>query len=411
MRIFKTTKNNFSIWFLLFSLVSFPSLTTWGDPGGWISSGGEVFKHKKNPWFLKNTKQVSYCVQFSENEFSIDATATLNLVQSSIQYWKEQLNGKSSLSLDLPSGGLRNETAEIATQDFQFNTTCKGTEDLIFKFGFNTLNTDEITHMKVPEKFIGLTILKEYDEINLKGTGIIYVTGDRGLHAYKKTSKDVIDEAWKYPKLLQYVLIHELGHVFGLPHSGSGLMSEVFLDQLLIRKFAALYVREPISTFIKPPETAEICHADMLPTGSQDFLAPYFSLTFKEDCLKLQLAENKKSFLILTKKLKDLDWKQIGILHIDKNELVDFSLKPAIVVQLTETQKIFPALDSSFLIGPIFQNYKVDGHITFGSSIKPYTVQVDLSPDSIVVYGLHENRIRQIFRFGNPLLYSLSKPF
>lgn len=387
------------------------SLNVFAEPGGWISSGGEVFKHGKNPWFLKNVTQVSYCVQFSKDEFTISQTSSLELIEKSIQYWKEQLNGKSGLSIGIPTSPLRNETAEVATQTFNFNTTCKGTEDLTFKFGFNTLAADEKEYLKSPEKFIGLTIRKEYDEVNLKGQGIIYITGDLGAHAYKKTSKDAIDDAWKYPKLLNYVLIHELGHVFGLPHSGSGLMSEVFLDQLLIRKFAALYVREPISSFIKPPETAEICDADVIPTGSQSFLASYFSLVFKEDCLKLQLADNKKEFLILTKKVQEAEWKKIGTLFIDKNELIDFSLKPALVVQLTEDQKVFQALDSSFLIGPIFQNYKVDGHINFGDSKKPFSVQADVSPDSIVIYGLYENKIRQIFSFGNPLLYSLSKPF
>lgn len=391
--------------------IFFVSLNTFADPGGWISSGGEVFKHGKNPWFLKNVSQVSYCTQFSKEEFSISQEASIQLIEQSIQYWKEQLNGKSALSLDIPSNGLRNESAEVATQNFVFNKSCLGNEDLVFKFGFNALAQDERDYLKSPEKFIGLTIRKEYDEKNLKGRGIIYITGDKGAKAYNKTSKDVIDEAWKYPKLLQYVLIHELGHIFGLPHSGSGLMSEVFLDQLLIRKFAALYAREPISTFIKPPEVAEICHSEVLPTGSQNFLAPYFSLIFKEDCLKLQLSENKKEFLILSKKVQETEWKKIGNLFIDKNELIDFSLKPALIVQLTEEQKVFQALDTSFLIGPIFQNYKVDGHINFGTSMKPYSVQADISPDSIVIYGLYENKIRQIFSFGNPMLYNLSKPF
>ena len=190
-------------------------------------------------------------------------------------------------------------------------------------------------------------------------------------------------------------------------------MSEVFLDQLLIRKFAALYVREPISPFIKPNETSEICDTSVIPMGSQSFLAPYFFLAYKEDCLKLELSENKKEFAIMTKKtIADTStWKKIGTLVIDKNELIDYSLKPALVLQITDEQKVFQTLDSSFLIGPLFQNYKVDGHINFGTSMKPYTVQVDLSPDSVVVYGLYENRIRQIFSFGNPLLFSLSKPF
>ncbi len=392
---------------LLFSVFSL------AEPGGWISSGGEVFKNAKNPWFVRNTSEVYYCVNFSKEDFSIAAAEAIPMIEKGIQYWKQQLDGKSAISLDFPSSPLVNENVQIANQTFKFNQECHGNEDLIFKFGYGALDKDEIAYMKTPEKYVGLTIRKTYDELKLKASGSIYISGDTGKNSYKKTSKDVIDEAWQYPKLLQYVVIHELGHVFGLPHSGSGLMSEVFLDQLLIRKFAALYVREPISPFIKPSESAEICDGPVLPTGSQSFLAPYFSLSFKEDCLKLQLSENKKELLIMTKKTNEADagWKKIGILVIDKNELIDYSLKPALVLQLNEQQAIFKGVDSSFLIGPLFQNYKVDGHINFGTSLKPFPVQVDLSPDAIVVYGLFESRIRQIFSFGNPLLFSLSKPF
>ena len=389
------------------------SILTFAEPGGWISSGGEVFTNSKNPWFVKNTTEVHFCIVFSQEDFSIAKADARPLVEEALKYWKNQLDGQSAISLDVPSWGLREDNVQVATQKFIFNNTCLGNEELVFKFGYGALDPNEILHMKTPDKYLGLTIRKDYNKKLLLGSGSIYISGDTGSHSYKKTSKDVIDKAWQYPKLLQYVLIHELGHVFGLPHSGSGLMSEVFLDQLLIRKFAALYVREPISPFIKPTEKSEICDTSLLPTGSQSFLAPYFSLIYKEDCLKLELSENKKEFAILTKKTMadDSTWKKIGTLVIDKNELVDFSLKPALVLQLTEEQKVFQALDYSFLIGPLFQSYKVDGHINFGTSMKPYSVQIDLSPDSIVVYGLYENRIRQIFSFGNPLLFSLSKPF
>ena len=382
------------------------------DPGGWISSGGEIFKNGKNPWFVKNTTDVAYCVEFSSEEFSISREDALGLIENGFSYWKNQLDGHSAIDLGRPDGtGLREENVQVATQKFKLNTTCSGSEDLVFKFGYKSLEKDEIDHMKTPENYVGLTIRKKYDDVKLKGSGSIYISADRGPHSYKKTSKDVIDEAWKYPKLLQYVIIHELGHVFGLPHSGSGLMSEVFLDQLLIQKFAALYVREPISSFIKPADSAEICDGSVLPMGTQSFLASYFSLVYKEDCLKLEITANRREFSILTKKLAATTWSKIGSLFIDKNELIDYSLKPALVLQLTETQTPFGKTDATFLIGPLFQNYKVDGHINFGTSLKPLSVQVDLSPDAIVVYGLSENKVRQIFSFGNPLLFSLSKPF
>jgi hypothetical protein len=380
--------------------------------GGWVSSGGEIFKNAKNPWFVKNTKDVYYCVQFSSAEFSIDESRAVDLIHQSLTYWKEQFSNNTSIVVVDPI--VTSEKVELNTQNFIYNKTCSLTEDIIFKFGYKNLNQDEIEYLGAPNKYLGVTIRKSYDEINLKGTGVVYISGDLGSQAYVKSSADTIDKAWQFPKLLQYVIIHELGHIFGIPHTGSGLMSEVFLDQLLIRKSAALFVREPISPFIKSYEQFQICdNSVLIPKGSQAFVSSFFNIKSADDCIKLEREQNKKEFKIYTRKKteNDSDWKQIGTLFVDQTELVDFSLKPAVLLQLSDKQTVFKSMGSSFLVGPVFQNYKVDGHINLGTSLKPYSVQIDFSPDSFVIYGNYNNQIRQVLTYGNPFLYSLLNPF
>lgn len=262
---------NYRIQVLYVFLLILPIIGIAG-PGGWVSSGGEIFKNAKNPWFVKNTQVVHYCLEYSESEMTLKSSDTQNLIEQALLYWKNEFNEISPIGSGYSLTQKANQ-AQIANQNFTKDETCNKDSDLIFKFGYSKLNQEEIDYLKDPQKFLGVTIRKVYDEENLKGKGVIFISGDLGSHSYKKTSADVIDQAWKYPKLLQYVLIHELGHVFGLPHSGSGLMSEVFLDQLLIQKIAALYVREPLMPFIKAVDTATICDNSVLPIGTQSFVA------------------------------------------------------------------------------------------------------------------------------------------
>ena len=51
------------------------------DRGGWVASGGELFRFGKNPWFLKNTTTVEYCVAIDRATISAsekDVYATVN---------------------------------------------------------------------------------------------------------------------------------------------------------------------------------------------------------------------------------------------------------------------------------------------------------------------------------------------
>lgn len=396
---------------ILFLGIGLLPLSNFAEPGGWVSSGGEIFKFAKNPWFVKNTVEVKYCVSFSANEFSISYLDTLKLIEEGLAYWKTELNGERPPGMGAPII-LGTEFFELATQNFIYSPKCGADTALEFKFGYQNLNADEIDKLKDPTKFVGVTIRKEYDESQMKGRGIIYISGDRGVHAYSKASPETLSEAWRYPKLLQYAITHELGHVFGIPHTGSGLMSEVFLDQILIKKFASLYQREPMLPFVKSVQELEICPEAGVPQGSQKFVADFFGLKNDEDCLRLEVASNRREFSVLTRKRQGLsDWKKIGTLYLDMSEFTDFSLKPSVVLQLPEAQTVFRKGANEFLLGPLFQSYKMDAHFTFGTSLKPTTAQVDISPDSFVVYSLAGGKLRQVVAFGNPLTFFLVKPF
>ena len=57
------------LWLLIYSFVSSaaslkisPELSRGGD-GGWVGMGGELIKDARNPWFVKNTAEVFYCIK------------------------------------------------------------------------------------------------------------------------------------------------------------------------------------------------------------------------------------------------------------------------------------------------------------------------------------------------------------
>lgn len=394
----------------VFLISIFITSTSWPN-GSWIWTGGELFDHGKNPWFVENTKNVNYCVQFSDAEFSISKTETLELIQDSLNYWSDQLNNESLLNLGKQQSPVSSTTGlKLATQNFIYNESCESV-DLIFKFGYKLLDKEERSVLKTANRYLGVAIRKTYDEVYLKGSGVIYITGDLGEFSYVKTHKEIIDQAWKYPKLLKYVIVHELGHVFGMPHSGSGLMSETFLDTLLIRNFAMVYLREPFLPFVKPQSSYTICDSSFIPKGSQSFIGSYFKLNNSEDCLRFEHIPKSREFAISTKKFNATDWVSVGKLLINQSEIADFSLKPSAVLKLSEKQKVFLNTDKGFLLGPVYQNYKVDGHIIFNGSMATHSVQIDISPDSFVIFGQVNKNIKQVFKFGNPLLYVLKMPF
>src|SRR4051794_30919586 len=71
--------------------------------GAWVSSGGELFKDANNPWFVKNTTTVHYCVNIDESSFSATREEAEVLVRKAIQYWKKEfaIFGKYANTVDL----------------------------------------------------------------------------------------------------------------------------------------------------------------------------------------------------------------------------------------------------------------------------------------------------------------------
>lgn len=178
---------------------------------GWSSGGGELVRDANNPWFLSNTKEVKYCIQIDEKNFGQTKTQVRERVRKAMQFWQIQLK-------DLQYALISTDTVfdtKIGTQNFS-EEDCGATTDIVFQFG--TLTAEQKEKLKDLSKTIGITVRTDYDEVNMKGKGFVYIAPESGS---LKPEMDV--KMWSVAEgaMLLPVLIHEAGHIFGLQHDSN----------------------------------------------------------------------------------------------------------------------------------------------------------------------------------------------
>lgn len=367
---------------------------SYANAGGWISSGGETFNDGHNPWFVKNTARVEYCIEVHLPSISASRVTLEGVVEQAIRYWKEQFAMAKA-----PSQGT-----VIATQEF-VRTPCTGAEDLRFKFGFETLSEEERAFLVDTRRYVAATVRTAYDEKNLRGRGFIFVASDLGSQVYYDNNGELIPRAWASEKLLLHVLIHELGHVMGIPHVGSGIMSEVFMEQVLHRKFSWLFSTSPqIEPFFNPP--LELTNCKVTEAQRKWFKLPqkYACLYFKSE--KQVFDGNLKVF---ARNSSGNDLLEIGTLVAYGPELHEGKqARPAVIVRLNPSQNVFNPLlldGTGFVTGAAFWDYSVPGYY-YGrqddnSIQQPAYLQI--TPSSFQVLGISGGRIQRVISYQSVL--------
>lgn len=180
--------------------------------------GGEVYGDALNPWFLENTETVSYCIEVDSNSFGASSASIESAVGSAINQWKSafaaaRANETANNSIE-PYGMVR-----IATQKFM-KESC--TPSTMVRFQFGVLSEEQRTQfLSNPTQVIAETIRTSYDKVNLRGRGFIYIAPESG--SLRPTGLKMADHPWSFRDglILRRILLHELGHLFGLSHSGN----------------------------------------------------------------------------------------------------------------------------------------------------------------------------------------------
>lgn len=190
---------------------------------GWISSGGEILRDRNNPWFVINTSQVNYCIKRSDTTFSVGDVKFKALLELALDYWKKEFQARESLY-------------GIASQVF-IETACDQNTDLQFVLGYDALTEEQRNFFKAqqsdPANFVGLAVRTNYNVETLKARGFVLIGSDSGKNRFGN-AQNTPENQWQYDGLLLRVLIHELGHVFGVGHVKIAYMDEA-LPEALIR--------------------------------------------------------------------------------------------------------------------------------------------------------------------------------
>jgi hypothetical protein len=386
---------------LLLILVSASASASQG--GGWHSSGGELFGDEKNPWFVSNTTEVKYCVKVDTASVNASPDTVRRLIADAFQYWK----GEFSRSIQLPKGHVA-----IATQNFSEVDCALKIADIDFLIGYGTLDSDQVGHLVDPSKYVGVTVRTDYDTVNLRGKGFVYIASDFGPHSYMTADLrkyTLLPDAWKKEPLLFYAILHELGHVFGLPHTGSGLMSEVFLEQLLNLNIYEAFLKEPVESFFFPNRYLDSC---ALLTGEQKV---WFGADLDTRCLRLEMANAYGGPITVYAKgaSPTAAWKRVGQFTKNEVNLFDIRHHPAVLLALPDDQKVFTPQQAdfrSFMVGGMFYEAGADASYLADGSPIPHTAYLSLTPMSLHATGVIKGQAKTVFNYNSWIATKLYLP-
>lgn len=197
---------------------------------GWVSSGGELLRDGRNPWFLKNTKEVKYCIRIDGGTVSASETFVDEVFQIAVKAWRNDI-ARVIQAARKYTANPEYDADGVGSQTFR-KVGCGQDPDLDLILGYGAFTAHEKRNLPEVEKFAAFTIRTKYDPVNLKGKGFIYLGSETGEHRFRQ---EAFTTPWSRKDILGLTLLHEIGHVLGIPHLSSkelSVMKEDYVDGL-----------------------------------------------------------------------------------------------------------------------------------------------------------------------------------
>jgi hypothetical protein len=194
---------------------------------GWSGNGGDSHHLQDNIWYL-GQESVSYCVKVGDDS-AINKYEASKIIRESFAQWKKFFNKYSMLdkplkanrrrqNLTFPDGVTRAMSAnfkEVSCAELKKSTSG---EELVFLIGKSNALIDMYKDLAT-ENAYGLALRKGYNHDTYRNAGFVW------------TSSDI-----KEPAIIKHVILHEIGHVFGMKHDSVHVMDEDLVDFIEAKK-------------------------------------------------------------------------------------------------------------------------------------------------------------------------------
>jgi hypothetical protein len=201
---------------LFYILLFLITLAPTSFAGSITSSGGNILDDSANPWFLENTKDVHYCIEWDRGAFHADESQVRSSIAEAFDFWQRALRENQE---DPPFPGQDAEPygrVRIGTQKFIREEECDDSTELRFQLG--VLSPEQAKILADPRKYVGAAVRTSYDRINMRARGFIYLAADMGK--LRPDAEIFARRPWEALSgfALKAVLRHEIGHIFGFSH-------------------------------------------------------------------------------------------------------------------------------------------------------------------------------------------------
>ncbi len=178
---------------------------------GYISThGGKVKTDEENVWFLGREK-IPLCV-LRADDFPLSEPELRSLIHEAFVEWRSFF-AKYKMD-DVQLDGFSDGKSRGMTLEIEISESCSHPrKELLFLFG------STFGEMSLPEGIdhaLGLAMRWPYDHKEYRSGGIIWVKG------------------WTSDRVkIKHILLHEVGHVFGMKHNSTFVMDAKIADRLL----------------------------------------------------------------------------------------------------------------------------------------------------------------------------------